>query len=410
MARLSVEHYKSNPNTPRPERKTNRLRNLLKHRPSSSTSSSPALLTKTQSPSSPVMPPTVQPGFELIGVLPSERSSTETEHRKLDRMGPTLSEMLREDLKDCGSKDTATPITVPAGHETPAKFHTDCPGLKQIETGALGSPSLGTAFHNAMEIGSSPPAPLSRSSAKNGSEAGVTPFKRFSQAAGLLRDISVPTLDTNDSFMTCDDHDSHLKSSASNIFDDNDSLSQGIREYVASKIAEAIKDHDVKLSNAQQDIVAMQMQLNVKINYSTLALNTLIQLLNRDSPPIDLWTSPKSIGPFSINHARTATLLQSATLAFLALAMLLAVLSGPKELSLVLWQSAVILGSYAAALKYFGCAGHVERDLLLAPVLYCAEEFRAWGRMVLAEMVVEGGEMNDGVAMASMASAAGHSE
>jgi hypothetical protein len=73
MARLSAPAIKS----PKAERTSSRFREIFKHRPSSSASSSPVTLSKSIPPaeSSPMLSPTMPPGFQQVGLLPSERSS-----------------------------------------------------------------------------------------------------------------------------------------------------------------------------------------------------------------------------------------------------------------------------------------------------------------------------------------------
>jgi hypothetical protein len=68
MARLSAAANE----TPRSERKSKGIRNLFKHRDSSSISSSPANMPPLDDSTLPS--PTVRPGFKQIGLLPSERS------------------------------------------------------------------------------------------------------------------------------------------------------------------------------------------------------------------------------------------------------------------------------------------------------------------------------------------------
>jgi len=73
MARLSAPAN----DTPKTERKSIRFRKMFTHRPGSSSSSSPATLAKAHQPidSSPLSSPSVKPGFQQIGILPSERPS-----------------------------------------------------------------------------------------------------------------------------------------------------------------------------------------------------------------------------------------------------------------------------------------------------------------------------------------------
>jgi hypothetical protein len=88
--------------TPMVDRKSSRFRELFKHQPSSSASSSPA--TVTESPpaigSSPLPSPDVRPGFQQISLLPGECSShsfqrlNENELNRDGKTGPTMAEIL----------------------------------------------------------------------------------------------------------------------------------------------------------------------------------------------------------------------------------------------------------------------------------------------------------------------------
>ncbi|KAF2849520.1 hypothetical protein T440DRAFT_480047 [Plenodomus tracheiphilus IPT5] len=359
MARLSAEHYKSNPGTPRPERKsTNRFREIFKPRTSSSVSSSPNLLTKAQRTPSPSLSPSIKPGFDRIGILPSEQSSFETARRDRDTFrGLTLAEMLKNDMK--GINVSVGMVTQGATRENPVKIEA------QKATENSSSPFPGTTIHNTIEIGSSPPASPSRSFAMGNTD---------------------PAHAAEDPFTSCEDHESHNKSFASKIFDDKDSLSQGIREYVASKIAKAISEHDVKLAREQREAFDMRAQSSSKISFFKIALQVIDNVIGRDAGRINLWTSPRSIGPITINHTRAASFLQCSTIAVFVIAIIEAALSGPKTLLLTTWRCAVIFGVYAVIMKHFGWAQDVGQDALLAPVICGSQELYLWVEMVMGKM------------------------
>jgi hypothetical protein len=107
MARLSVEHYRAKADmTPEHVRKSSRLRNMFKSRSTStnslidpSTRSPPA-----KSPLSPPNPPTspsVKPGFEQVGLLPSEQESIMDVKTALeDNGGSRVAEILEKQVQD----------------------------------------------------------------------------------------------------------------------------------------------------------------------------------------------------------------------------------------------------------------------------------------------------------------------
>ncbi|KAH9876595.1 hypothetical protein J1614_003726 [Plenodomus biglobosus] len=393
MARLSEEHYKSNPGTPQPERKTNRFREIFKHHPSSSASSSPNLLTKTQSESSPAMPQTMKTGFKKISILPSEQSSFENARRILNRFEEsTSSGWLRDSMRDYGS----------AGNETPVKTHTKNLEVKNEATET--SPFSATATHKSMEIESSPRAHPGHNFAKDSIEKDVTPFKRFNQVVAPARDPPAPALSelaesplpldvinpstetVDESFFSCDDQDSDHDSFYSNNFGGEDgSLSQAIREYMVNKIARAVEEHDVKRASEEREVAVTCAQPNTKAIVYNFVHKAVKEFVGRDGDEIDLWTYPKSIGTLTINHGHAAILLQYAMIVFLAVSILEAAFSGPKDLLLVLWKWAVVSGTYASALKYFGSIDDVSQDLLLAPMIYGVQKLHTWGKKMMSE-------------------------
>jgi hypothetical protein len=87
MARLSVAANA----TPKAERKSSRLRGIFKPRPGSSASSSPATLQKLppSAGSSPLSSPDVRPGFQQVGLLPSERSMHSLQQLDENDLGPS---------------------------------------------------------------------------------------------------------------------------------------------------------------------------------------------------------------------------------------------------------------------------------------------------------------------------------
>jgi hypothetical protein len=112
MARLSTEHYRANASMT-PDRKTSRLRGIFKSRSTTGSPStadaavkSPSGLSSMSPPTSPISP-TVKPGFEKVGLLPSERESlvdlkSELEGHGGNRIAEVL-EKQEEDLIDVGS-------------------------------------------------------------------------------------------------------------------------------------------------------------------------------------------------------------------------------------------------------------------------------------------------------------------
>ncbi|OAK96857.1 hypothetical protein IQ06DRAFT_308795 [Phaeosphaeriaceae sp. SRC1lsM3a] len=95
MARLSVERYRANAaTTPENTRKNSRFRGIFRSRASMSPSTGPAKSnpkspsqTNSQVPPASPTSPTVKPGFEQVGLLPSERTSSGDVKRELENHG-----------------------------------------------------------------------------------------------------------------------------------------------------------------------------------------------------------------------------------------------------------------------------------------------------------------------------------
>jgi hypothetical protein len=107
MARLNIEHYRTNASmTPEHIRKSSRLMNIFKSR---STSNNSIVDPSTRSPpanspfSPPVSPtsPTVKPGFEQVGLLPSEQGSIMDVKATLEQNGGTrAAEVLEKQVQE----------------------------------------------------------------------------------------------------------------------------------------------------------------------------------------------------------------------------------------------------------------------------------------------------------------------
>lgn len=119
MARLSVEHYRANATTtPENTRKNSRFRGIFRSRASMSLSTGPAKSnpkspsqTNSQVPPASPTSPTVEPGFEQVGLLPSERTSSGDVKRELENHGGHhILKVLKNQEKDL--KDASVPRNI----------------------------------------------------------------------------------------------------------------------------------------------------------------------------------------------------------------------------------------------------------------------------------------------------------
>jgi hypothetical protein len=156
MARLSVEHYRANANmTPEHMRKSSRFRDMFRSRPSSSntlvspvTRSPPAK--STLSP--PVSPtsPTVRPGFDKVGLLPSEQGSVMDVKQALEESGGSrVVQVLEKEVKEL--KGVSAPHTRDTELDVASMGHVDGVAKSYQETEHTREVNkIAEAFTNAM--------------------------------------------------------------------------------------------------------------------------------------------------------------------------------------------------------------------------------------------------------------------
>jgi hypothetical protein len=185
-----------------------------------------------------------------------------------------------------------------------------------------------------------------------------------------------------------DGRSSHRKSFASNIFGDNNSLSQGIREYITSKIAEALAEHD----RAHCSNVNARANPSVHITIKVDGVG-LLEAEKPTRPSIsdkknDMSAQPSTIGPVTITSPLLARNAQLVVLTFYAGALLGASLLGPRSLLLVIWRMAIAFGMYTAVLQQLSWTENVERDVFLAPVSFFASVATGMGEQLLNQVRV----------------------
>jgi hypothetical protein len=185
-----------------------------------------------------------------------------------------------------------------------------------------------------------------------------------------------------------DGDSSPRKSFASNIFDDDSALSQGIREYVTSKIAEAVIEHKRGRADDGDLRLSPLLHLTIKVDAAGLAKakSSTDSIISEEMAYI--FVESTTIGPFHITNARLAMDLQIGTTAIYAVILLGASILGPKSLLLTVWRLVIVLGLYAAVLRYLGWNENVERDVLLAPVSFATSVATGMGEQALDQMRV----------------------
>jgi hypothetical protein len=175
--------------------------------------------------------------------------------------------------------------------------------------------------------------------------------------------------------MDTDDEDSNKNYSyiqdtfISNSFARNEVLSQGVREYVASRIAEALKEHDEKQADT---IVTRPIHINIHLNvpiFTGAISSSGSQVAHRRQNVLE---GPKTILALPIKDMKLARMLQIVVLGcYIAITLALIVHS------VVLFARTFVvfllsLGIYAAATAIRQSSHNVgndsSSDLLLAPI------------------------------------------
>ncbi|KAI4656551.1 uncharacterized protein J4E78_006440 [Alternaria triticimaculans] len=414
MARLSANA------TPKTDRKPSRFRGLFRQQSSSSASSSPATLQKSPPPvaSSPLASPYVRPGYEQIGLLPSEQSM-----HSLQGFGGT----------EVGDGETIGSTAVEGASP---KRHAEEAGRDSVESEVAKSQDTSPRTAGDADKRRGLPLDSSHKIAEAMDNANSSHVKdawfadsagrqispdspRYPQHGGPVEDPSMVQYKstsikrTNDFLKTArispqtarfietaDEHGycysklldeaepSPRKSFASNIFDDDSSLSQGIREYVTSKIAEALAEHNRERQGDADATVNNIGPLNliIKIDAAGLAKANISKRLVGDDGKIGDFPERLTIGPFEISNAQLERDIQFGVMAMYAIAFLSASLLGPKTLLLTLWKSAIFIGVYAALLRQLCWTEKVERDVLLAPVCFVVSVATGMSEQLLEQL------------------------
>ncbi|CAN9170483.1 unnamed protein product [Alternaria alternata] len=401
--------------TPRAERKSSRFREIFKHRPSSSASSSPVDLTKSSLPveSSPMPSPTMPPGFQQVGLLPSERSSHSSSRLSKDEEGrdidteSTVAEARRRSLKsESSTRDASDNLNIAGA--TPSHVQPTLPMLKAEHRIKKKSPFTQSmrrvvsqrpaqnadqdiaTIQPAMNEGNSDSSENSDPAEDNSPKKKNTDFEK-KILDDFVADLSIseqirPSVETaygHQVDTAGDGRSSHRKSFTSDIFDDDSSLSQGIREYITSKIAEALAEHDRAHCSNVDATTNPSVHITIKVGG--------IGLLEAEKPArpsisdkkTDIFTQHSTMGPVTITSPLLARNAQLVVLILYAVTLLGASLLGPRSLLIVIWRMAIALGMYTAVLQQLSWTKNVERDVFLAPVFFFASVATGMGEQLL---------------------------
>jgi hypothetical protein len=172
-----------------------------------------------------------------------------------------------------------------------------------------------------------------------------------------------------------EDDSGHRRSFASNILDDDSSLRQGIREYVASKIAEALVEHDKKLQDRMQDTPSAPVHVTVNIDMAGLAKTSEVKGKNeKKNKKKGICEGPFTIGPYTFPN-ELAGLYWRIGIHILYMIYFTLPLVGlyygyePRAGWLALCGLGVFVIAYCNVAEQLGWAKKIQRDVVLAPVL-----------------------------------------
>ena len=168
----------------------------------------------------------------------------------------------------------------------------------------------------------------------------------------------------------------HAKPSPSTTFDDNDSLSQGIREYVSSKITEMLVEHQRNLVCQHPKTISAPFHFTINPDMSSLAKVPRSGTANVKARVPFVFDGPKNIGPFTINHPRIAGDFQITVIGIYSTFVIGAAFLGPQTLLLTLWRIGIVLAGYAFVRSRLGWGDDVHSDVILGPICHIGHEMQ----------------------------------
>jgi hypothetical protein len=182
-----------------------------------------------------------------------------------------------------------------------------------------------------------------------------------------------------------------VKSFASNIFDDQDALSVGIREYVESKIAESLHKHSLPAlqssSNAAMHVntllntfgaqlgaggggsVRVKLRVSEGGMASTVEQETGARFGTGALLDMAFLNGNKRVGPILLDISSNTQALQLGICGIYILALHFAAFLSPFTLLVTLWRMTALLSGYAVFSHLCGWDSEEGADLLLAPAV-----------------------------------------
>jgi hypothetical protein len=140
------------------------------------------------------------------------------------------------------------------------------------------------------------------------------------------------------------------KSFASNLFDEQDSLGAGIREYVESKIAEAFHGHSCACPVRAPLNITAKFELD---NGGELSRSSSFKRIPTNS---NMLHGSKRIGPYIIEHSSNTYNVRRGVVIIYLCILTLAAFIGPKTFFTTTWRLAVALSRLLRRRTFAGVA------------------------------------------------------
>ncbi|KAL6709849.1 hypothetical protein ACN47E_000634 [Coniothyrium glycines] len=373
MARLSEEHFKSNPNIPKPERKHKGLRSVFKRGNDGNAGSPGSSNNSACVTPSPLASPTMPPGFEKVGLLPSEQSSLhsvkaglkEESNHKVDSAAETSdAATIAKQATDSASYGKAIPTTAESpspqqGMPSPKEERSDTPlNLLHFAKSTL-SCNDGLPDRSYLHT-----APAPASNALPSLRLSKRLAQTHQQEIHSWKPISISKASC--SVTPADDSPPHdrRKSHASNIFDNEDELSQGIREYVASKIAEALSDHDRNQTRSRHKSQLAGAVARVTFEVNIPALHSVVNISKKN----DVHDASETAQPGNLMQYLVAKGMIFPFLILVLFVLTMSAVAGPLSLLLSIWRIGVFAATYSVFVEHVTSPDSSLRRYLLIPL------------------------------------------
>ena len=343
------------------------------------------------------------PGFQQIGLLPSERSSLSPQRN---------TEIEGLDGKNAGGSPVAVAVqdkntgdlTENAVSKSPTVV--DFPP-KMLNNGSSGKDCHGTRLTSISDKLVVAPALNQRKRHNESPNSERLNPPKLLEMKDLLERCRMSIQTTHDRFNSLklinpvadyDDETSSLESAVHNTVE-SDFLPSISPEFIRKQIAEALLEYDgARHGTDDQPSTVARLTFNIDLGGVSTVKATKLHVKS-DRSNNALFSVNSTIGPFTITYPHIARGLQLSLVTFYTILLLGSALLGPKTFTLTVWRMTICLGVYAIAVFRLGWAEHLERDVFLAPVFFALSVAQGVGEQMIEQVRAEiAAAVADGVA------------